>query len=243
MSKEFNHNKNSGVSNTEHDLRVELLINRKLDGLLTPDEELELSRALIRTPEYRRILESSERIDGLCAEALSRELGNAPSDVTRIVDRVMARPRREARAQLLWWSAPAAMAACLAWMIVFGNPDTGLSPVAMTPMQIADSAPNSENTASENAAAKNVINNDPSMRLTNGYRPDGFSPDGKFWSDVPNATYKRVLDSGPSVDLRRDTDYLGVMGDDKSVLLIEVDRTRRAVERPRKGYRLAAGDY
>ena len=59
----------------EIDERTERLINRKLDGEITPDEELELNKILIRSPATRALLERSAGYDGLARAALREELG------------------------------------------------------------------------------------------------------------------------------------------------------------------------
>ncbi len=249
--------------------RIELLINRKLDGELTLDEDLELSRALIRMPEYRQMLECSECIDGICVEVLGDEIGEPSADVALEVDRVLSRlsrskPRKRALRhrvmgrlpQAFWWSAPAAMAACLGWMAFIGPLDMGSQalvavPVGSVPVDPGlvdpDRVPH-EPVANvpvfmeQGAGGSGRASSGGSMRLTNGYLADGFSDDGRVWSDAPKSAYRRVRDKGAAIDLRRDTGYLGVLGDDGNMVLIEVNRTR-AVGRPRPKYRLVAGDF
>ena len=55
--------------------RTELLINRRLDGRITPDESLELDKALIRTPAARDLLADYERIDAAAAAGLRAAIG------------------------------------------------------------------------------------------------------------------------------------------------------------------------
>ena len=61
---------------SDAELYIERLITRRLDGLLTEDESLELDKILLRDPVVRRQLELSAHIDGLAAEALGAELGD-----------------------------------------------------------------------------------------------------------------------------------------------------------------------
>jgi hypothetical protein len=52
------------------DERTEYLINRRLDNELTSDEQLELDKRLIRSPEARAMSEEYERFDRLARTAL-----------------------------------------------------------------------------------------------------------------------------------------------------------------------------
>lgn len=52
------------------DERIERLINRRLDGALTEEEALELDKAVLRSPQARRLAEQYQRMDALAADAL-----------------------------------------------------------------------------------------------------------------------------------------------------------------------------
>lgn len=52
------------------DERTEHLINRQIDGELTSDEQLELNKRLIRSPEARAMSEEYQQFDTLAREAL-----------------------------------------------------------------------------------------------------------------------------------------------------------------------------
>lgn len=99
-----------------HDERIEHLINRKLDGELTEDERLELDRALIRSPEHRRMLEESESVDSLCAEVLRNEVGSHAKATVVASNPFPSIPLRS-RSRRIWWLIPAALAACLVWVV------------------------------------------------------------------------------------------------------------------------------
>ncbi len=57
--------------------RIERLLNRRLDGELTVDEELELNKALIRSPEARTWLEIQAKQGELVRTVLRSEIGVA----------------------------------------------------------------------------------------------------------------------------------------------------------------------
>ena len=59
------------------DERVELLINRSLDGRLSPEQEAELHAALEASPAARALLETYSQNDALVARALDRGIENA----------------------------------------------------------------------------------------------------------------------------------------------------------------------
>lgn len=103
------------------DESIERLINRKLDGELTEEEGLELDRALIRSPEHRRMFEASETIDAVCAELIRAEVEVAPGAAVGMPAPVVwvSAPIRSGRA---WWLLPSAMAAGLAWLVFVGLP-------------------------------------------------------------------------------------------------------------------------
>jgi len=52
------------------DERTEQLINRRLDGELTSDEQLELNKRLIRSPEARALIEDYQKMDALAHATL-----------------------------------------------------------------------------------------------------------------------------------------------------------------------------
>lgn len=78
------------------DERIELLINRRLDGDLAEDESLELDRELIRSPEARRVLEESQRIDALTVDTLDRLLDADEAPHLRAADGVVSAAARRA---------------------------------------------------------------------------------------------------------------------------------------------------
>ncbi len=103
------------------DEKIERLINRKLDGELTYDERLELDRALIRSPEHRRMLEELQRIDALCGESIRSEVEAEPDRPEEMLRPVAHVPFQRHRWPRLWWLLPGAVAACLGWFTLAGG--------------------------------------------------------------------------------------------------------------------------
>ena len=92
------------------DPQIERLIVRRLDGELTPDEQLELDRVLLKDPAARDLLEAYGRIDRDAGDALALALAGSTELVTEgpihLADR---RQRIQPGYSKLWWSIPAAV--------------------------------------------------------------------------------------------------------------------------------------
>ncbi len=97
---------------------IEKLIVRHLDGEATGDEELELNRELLRSPEAHRLFEEYQRIDELGGAVLKEALSGAgPAfDPAQLAGR--SAPRRFLGRKRIWWLLPGAVAAALAGLIV-----------------------------------------------------------------------------------------------------------------------------
>lgn len=91
--------------------RIERLINRRLDGEITPEEELELQVALEKDDMARAMLEQSHRIDLVASRALHGEI--AFSSKTPAV-----RPSRMRTLRLVATSAVLAAAAVVAFALL-----------------------------------------------------------------------------------------------------------------------------
>ena len=101
---------------TQPDEQIERLISRSLDGDLTADEQLELDRALIRSPQTRRCFEECRRSDGLAADALRTLF---PVDSATPLSAPATVPSGDAsRYRRGWWLVPAAAAATLAAILM-----------------------------------------------------------------------------------------------------------------------------
>ncbi len=90
---------------------MERLIVRHLDGELTQDEELVLSRELLRNPAARRLMDEYQGIDRLATAALSKELLGATDPRLLAVGSPSARSAARLRPHRGWLLVPGAIAA------------------------------------------------------------------------------------------------------------------------------------
>ncbi len=195
------------------DDRLEKLIGRRLDDALSASEELELNRALIRSPEQRRMLDESERIAALAGEVL-RERVRGSSGVLDF-DAITGGQDHAAPAKRHWWMVPGVVAACVGLMFLgqlYGptRSDDGLRVVE-------GRGPTSFSNARD-------AGGDGVSMLSDG---------------VPvSAGALRRVSSNSVLDWRRDAGVFGIVGDDGNIYLIEVERTRtsrqpRSVSNPK----------
>ncbi|MCH8147433.1 MAG: hypothetical protein IH987_05470 [Planctomycetes bacterium] len=99
------------------DPKIERLIVRQLDGEITEDEQLELSRELLRNPQAHRLWEEYRALDATVGDVLEDVLGDrhASFDPTAIPSTVTAtRPQFVRRHWLLLSGAVAAAVLALA---------------------------------------------------------------------------------------------------------------------------------
>ncbi len=97
------------------DERIERLINRRLDGELTEEEQLELNRELIRNPQANRLLEEYQQIDDLACVAMMKALDREET-VPVLSKQLRPATQRVAAAEKqwrVWWLVPGAIAAAL----------------------------------------------------------------------------------------------------------------------------------
>ena len=127
------------------DKKIERLINRKLDGELSPEEQLELDKELLRCPAARALYESYSELDELVGEVISEctgyETGNNPIAANCRPEIYQKRPNHR------WMFFASALAASLALVVFWNTPDrisksgypttSGNAPVNQT--RIADS--------------------------------------------------------------------------------------------------------
>ena len=110
--------------------KIERLIVRRLDGELTEDEQLELDRELLRSPEARRLLEDYQRIDSDAAAVLAEVL----PDSQTVPEVRLAAPSRSYRGYgRFWWVMPAAVAAAVALAVVLTEPGPSRPQLASQP--------------------------------------------------------------------------------------------------------------
>jgi anti-sigma factor RsiW len=98
------------------DERTERLISRKLDGELSESDALELDRALIRSPEARRMLEDYERSERQASQALHGAFADS-----RHADERAATWAGTAAARRRVWPGAARIAAAAMIAIVMGG--------------------------------------------------------------------------------------------------------------------------
>jgi len=92
---------------------MERLIVRKLDGEITPDEDLELSRGLVRDPEARALFDEMESVDRQSAASLRAAFDRSSSNEMPALRFHEAAARRRGLKRQAWWMVPGALAAGL----------------------------------------------------------------------------------------------------------------------------------
>lgn len=102
--------------------RIERLIVRRLDGELTADEQLELDRELMRSPEARDLLDSYQQIDEAASAALVEAVGTDNELSVALADLPATVPARSTRHGRAWWALPAAVAAAVSVLVVLYTP-------------------------------------------------------------------------------------------------------------------------
>lgn len=187
--------------------KIEHLVSRSLDGILSEEQQLELDRELIRCPEARQLMETSQDVDRLASQALGEALGQAP--FTMDVDALPAQHgvRRSSGAVWLWRLVPGAVAAALIALVLARTPIDSVpsqSPPIVTTRQVPQPIP-------KIGSPSNVHNA----------------------SDAPMRT---VGSNRPAIKRNAGRDVFGVLGDDGNLYWIEVHRSRtvrKANSRPR----------
>jgi len=176
----------------------ELLITRRLDGVISDEESLELDRAMLRDPEWRETFEAHERTDKLVAEALARELGSRGGDVDL---GAITQPRKTIRfpqPHRGWLLIPGAIAAALLALVV---PTLDLSETNHKPI------------TTPIVSAPSFTDRSP-IPTMDDYRHRPVS--------APEGLLRNVN------TMKRNTgrELIGVIGEDGNVYWMEVDRTR-----------------
>lgn len=201
--------------------QLERLICRKLDGMMTEDEELSLNRELIRNPEARAMMVDYERADRLAAEALSASLGSgepvfsAESIVSASSASAAPKPRGVRPSWLLVPGAIAAALLALAMPLTNENSSTGPEPLDRP--TVADGS--ERNLVPDRAVPRVASSPDlssPSVRP----RMQSAGTGGLKAGDFKTRRYNGK-------------DWLGVQGTDGNFYWIEFDRTQ-TVRTPRR---------
>jgi len=190
------------------DKDIERLIVRRLDGVLTEDEALQLDRALIRNPEARALLEDYRRVDALASAALADALGaEASFDVSTLTPRESAEVPVPVIYRRGTWLIPGAIAAALLAMVL--------------------PTPSRHHQDGSQAAA-------PTSSATRISRPVGtIDPHGAAPRGFGSPNLQRNVSHLPRTKGQTVRDVIGVMGDDGGVYWIEVDRSRTVREMPK----------
>jgi hypothetical protein len=197
------------------DEQFELLISRQLDGELSPEEELELNKQLIKSPAARELMEEYERNDHLAKMALRAAL--SPEEFRPLLQAESARHALERWKRALWgMGSVAAVAAAIA--IVF------LVPGLLSTRQPADnSASGPVAQASSEDVSVGVMNGQDSSSLNRLERVGPRMPFAPTY--VTNRHVQRFVMPVVEGDLK-DQDVLPVW----------------QIERRREKIRMASGD-
>jgi len=198
--------------------RIENLISRSLDGVLSEEEQLELNRELIRNPEAQRLMDACRKVDALAAAVLDEAVPERglsydptawienhrerkPATLAGLPARSVSGPRSTRRTRdagyshRRYWLIPGAIAAALLAVVV--------NRLTLSPQ--------------------------PDGQLTERDRPATFvTPiDGPVWPSG-NGMTRPVSTAPPQQRIQRDIarDLIGVIGEDGRIYWIEVDRTR-----------------
>ncbi len=99
--------------------QLERLIVRSLDGDLSEDEELALSREILRNPQARRLMAEYQGVDDLSAAAL-KSIVDDPTPIYVGISRAreVRTTQSSGRKKTWYWLVPGAIAAALLALIV-----------------------------------------------------------------------------------------------------------------------------
>jgi anti-sigma factor RsiW len=197
------------------DEKLERLISRHLDGELTPDEELELNRAIIRDPQAHQVLEDYKRIDSLSGAVLDHAL-TAPCDFDVDALAPAAVPLPKKAHSPVWWLIPSAIAAAFVVMILTQNPSPS-------------------GTVADGSRPAAIQENPGTLLPSPSTAEFGGSPVQQVSTGA--APMRRVR-----YDTVRD--LTGVIGDDGRIYWFEVDRTRKVKRNPQNSnVQLIRGEF
>lgn len=189
---------------------IERLITRKLDGEITADESLELDRELIRSPRARALFDEYQRLDQLAGACIRSTIGQRSADAPVLVIGGPPAPATVAHRRHAWMWVAAAMAACLALVVIWNTPNgPGLSG------RVADNG--------MDATA-------PRLNGQLGPRPQvGMPRVGVPGNDV--GVYRTADTLPPPVDRVTDVGMILVPAEDGAFYLLPVEHTREFIHR------------
>jgi hypothetical protein len=183
---------------------IERLIVRHLDSELTADEELGLSRELIRNPDARQMLEDYEQADALAVAALNSVITESREcDPTALP--VRAQPVRRAGYLRAWWVIPGAVAAAILALLV---PNPSVVPHTNEPVVVSHTKSHTKLQPPERIALPQT-------------------------GDVTDIMQNASTHSGTRIQRKTGREVFGVVGDDGNIYWIQVDRIR-TVRQPRR---------
>lgn len=205
---------------------LEKLMMRRLDGEISPEEQLDLDRELLLDPEARRVFEEYQRLDALANAAIAHavEESSSPFRVRAPSDRTTSIPARSY--SRVWWCLPGALAAALVLLVVgqamffrVSNPDNAVRPGS--------------------GSLAGILVQDGE---TSGVNPRGVSRSGE-WQPSMSDPVQRASYPGGRVWQNTDREITGFVGEDGTIYWLEVDRTRTVRSALEEGsVRLTSGD-
>lgn len=202
--------------------RIERLINRKLDGELSADEQLELDRALVRNPDYRNLLAEYEQLDVDCGEALRSIMATSDASSHRRPIRFAdadKQTKKQGRSRMprLWWVLPVAAAACIAVIGMIDRSPVTTDNAIQQPTIVQSRTPDVQPTPKRQ---KPDLTHRPAY--VDNMRPRNNERRSPIDYGIVPASSTHV----PRLEQHRDTGIIGVPGEDGKIYLIEVQNTR-----------------
>ncbi len=137
------------------DERIEILINRKLDGELSEEDSLELNKLLIRNPDAHALLDEYAVMDRLAAEAIEAELAEP---VARVSPEQVSQWNKSKRQ---WWYSMAlisAVAAALTLSVLLSQRAANMNDSAALPISGVHSAQQAAATLTDRAPQGRLVN-------------------------------------------------------------------------------------
>lgn len=193
---------------------IERLITRKLDGEITVDEALELDRELIRSPQARALFDECRRLDQLAAACIKSSVGHRSDDAPVLVIGGPAVKSPVGHRRHAWIWAAAAMAACLALVVIWNTPNG--------------------NESADRLAERRIESAVPQFTGQHGPRPQvGMPRVGVPGNDV--GVYRTADTLPPPVDRVTDVGMILVPAADGNYFMLPVEHTREFIQRNNQG--------
>ncbi len=185
---------------------IEKLIGRRLDDQLSEDEQLQLDRELIRSPESRRLMERSEQTDHMASSALREALDGGPVAIDLEGLPAQQGPSPARTGTWMWRLIPGAMAAAML-ALVFSRfplaPAPSERPRANGHQPIHSVVPDSPyRFGVGNDVPMRRVSTRPSVKRASGRDVLGvIGEDGNiYWIEVDRSRTIRRPNAGPKVE-------------------------------------------